>query len=195
MQELSSRVEISPFWSSKCLSTFSVPLIYPSPACQTSFSVGEGDSLFLISRDSQSQFCSLLSLSWWYLELTPSHLVSLQDLKREKEKTVYFVLQTIIKCSGRVRQESSWLSIGIASSFCRIIESFLCKWRLPWNLSHHFSHPVGSPFQKMTLYSLSLESPVRIYCIQNTVKHPSLCVCVKQNYQVLFFTSEHYMQI
>lgn len=80
-------------------------------------------SLFLISRNSQNKFCFLLNLSWWYLEWTPSHLLSSQDIKREKEKTVYFVLLTIIKCSGRVRQESSWLSIGIASSFCRIIES------------------------------------------------------------------------
>lgn len=82
-----------------------------------------GLSLFLISRNSQNKFCFLLNLSWWYLELTYSHLVSLQDIKREKEKIVYFVLLIIIKCSGRVRQESSRFSIGIASSFCRIIES------------------------------------------------------------------------
>lgn len=183
MQELISSVEISPFWISKCLSTFSVLLIYLSPACQTSFLTGEGLP-FSISRDFQSQFCSLLFHSRWFLEWTSSRPVSLQDTEREKEKIVYFVLQTTIRCSGRGRRGTSWLNIGVASSFCRIIESNLCKWRLLWNLSHHCSlgsPPLWSPFQKLTPYQPCFRKSCQnlLHSRYNEISK-SLCLCQAQ---------------
>lgn len=73
-----------PFWNSNLLcaihlSVSCIPDIFP--CCRG------GLPFFLISRDSQSQFCSLLSLSWWYLKWTPSHLARYQE--REGNKSLF----------------------------------------------------------------------------------------------------------
>lgn len=94
------------------------------------------------------------------------------------------MLQTTIRCSGRGTQGTSWLNIGIAGSFCRIIESILCKWRLPWNLSHHCSlgsPPLWSSFQKLTPYQPCFRKSCQnlLHSRYNEISK-SLCLCQAQ---------------
>lgn len=147
MQQLSSRAGISPFWISKCLSTFSVPLI--SVSCMPDIFPCWGRSLpFFNSWGLPEPLLLSFESLVMILRMNTFPPCIFATYQKREGKIVYFVLQTTIRCSGRGRQGTSWLSIGVASSFCRVMESILCNWRLPWNLSHHWISSTVVTFSK-----------------------------------------------
>lgn len=154
-------------------------------------------SYFFLSRDSLSQFCFLLR--WCVLmvntkmilrrEYLPT-LYHLKVSKREKDKIVHFMLPAMIRLSGRGRQGTSWLSVGIVSYVCRTNNIYLVQISANLEITFmeaylglmHYHHI----FKALFLTRLASENCVKIYCIQDTVQYVSFCVCDRQNWQVFY---------